>query len=136
MAFFDALDADLDTVALAIGTQSVERRSSEEVRLAVADVERRLRHLQAANAALGQQLNLERVRFGGLIGSDPAFSGSSAAEVAKLRRELLQARADLEKARADLEHAQSELAAVYNTFTMRTIQPARRIYSRLRDSAR
>jgi hypothetical protein len=115
------VDVRLDQVAKIITQAATARRVAGEAPVGVTSLTTRLRTVEAAYAALQRRIAAERLAF------------ANCAEAFADRAAVLEA--DLEKVPpllSELAEVRAELEAVYSTRTMRFLQPARRLYGRLR----
>jgi len=106
------------------------RRFVHSVPQRLAELTDQVNVLEIANAGLRLVLGRERSAFAAYVqpgrGAIPPKTGP----------ESRGAREALDKAEQEIAHLRFELDAVYGTRTMRTVQPARRVYSRLRSLRR
>jgi hypothetical protein len=120
-----AADDEFDALASALVRTSSDRVAEDVVR-AVADLIEQLNSLEKVNGGLRERLAYEREAMARHIRSlPPAALPDSMPELMALRQ------MEVEK-----ERLQGEIDRIYATRTMRVLQPARRVYSRLRSRHR
>jgi hypothetical protein len=121
--FFDDLAGELLSAGARQLSVSAPQRLSE--------LTEQVRTLESVNAGLRARLTQERSAIAGFLGpgSHQEWSGRSPAlRVSGSERALW----DLNPSQAEITRLQKEIAAIYATRTMRVLQPARRLYGRLR----
>jgi 2-polyprenyl-3-methyl-5-hydroxy-6-metoxy-1,4-benzoquinol methylase len=121
--FFDDLAGELLSAGAPQLSASAPQRLSE--------LTEQVRTLESVNAGLRARLTQERSTIASLLGPGPhqQWAGRSlASRVSGSERALW----DLNPGHAEITRLQKEIAAIYATRTMRVLQPARRLYGRLR----
>jgi 2-polyprenyl-3-methyl-5-hydroxy-6-metoxy-1,4-benzoquinol methylase len=118
-----SLDAHFDELARRIAEAARERRGHPAPAAPSDDY---VAALEAAHRALQQRVLTERAY---LAHRTVAAGGH---EVEAPQHQLWHLQKELETLQAKLEHAQAELLALRGTRMFRTLQPARRVYGRLR----
>jgi 2-polyprenyl-3-methyl-5-hydroxy-6-metoxy-1,4-benzoquinol methylase len=121
--FFDDLAGEL----LSAGARPVSASAPQRLSALTEQV----RTLESVNAGLRARLTQERSVIAGLLGPGPhqEWSGRSQAAPGSGPERALWG---LNPSQAEINRLQKEIAAIYATRTMRVLQPARRLYGRLR----
>lgn len=125
-----ALDRYFDDLYAAL-IRDAGSRLARSVPQRLAELQDRVRMLQAANAGLASQLSRERFAMAGEVARMREQAGAGVEPGA---HPLLidRLRHDLNRAAAENARLEAEIARIYATRTMRAVAPVRRIYSRLR----
>ena len=126
--FFDDLAGEL----LSAGVRPLRLAAPQRL----AELTDQVLTLESVNAGLRVQLAREQAIIANSLGrprhQDQLGGGSSDLPTSGSERTLL----ELRRGVAEIERLQDEITAIYATRTMRTLQPARRIYARLRSRHR
>jgi hypothetical protein len=117
----DDAEGMLDALADAAATlQAAPKNPVQEL----ADLRRQLRTVESANAGLRALLGRERAAFAALVPpAGPEVTGPASHP---------QSQQALREARQEVTRLRFELDALYATRTLRAVQPARRLYAKLR----
>lgn len=122
------LDTAFDDLAarlLSAGT----RRTAAAAPARIAELARRVQVLEAANAGLRGRLELllGQLEIPPVPAAGPAGAAGAASRAVSKRTEE-----SLGQAQAQVQHLQEEIDRIYSTRLMKTVQPVRRVYGRLR----
>lgn len=129
-----ALDTVFDDLGYVIVSRGHQRIAASSAGM-IAAMRMEIEGLQRANVALQQRIHRERAQLGAhirAVGSGSLRHPTRESMEGWSLGNLEQARAELNAAREQVSRLDSELTAVYQTKTMRTLAPMRRLYGRFR----
>ena len=138
------VDQSLDEAASNLGKRTAVVAANGRAERAGASPAERLQELESVNEALRLRLAAERLRFAERAALLERAAGTTVESAIKavhgqdviVRRRLEQTEREMRRLQEETAVQQAELRAIYSTWAMRALTPARQWYGRLRRTSR